>query len=122
MLSQSLVLNEISKVLLDRSIPNNFVVLTSQGKERKLEGHHKIKTSTEKKNRFITLESQDALYMLSHVSLLLGFKFLSILMYAANSSQTLGHFDISALCFSKMPNVHSFYLLSSRPIKQYISY
>lgn len=49
MLSQSLVLNGISRVLLDRSTPNNFVVLTGKGKERKLDGHHKIKTSREKK-------------------------------------------------------------------------
>lgn len=51
MLSQSLVLNEISKVLLDRSIPNNFVARISKGKGRKLEGHNKIRTSTEKKKK-----------------------------------------------------------------------
>lgn len=72
MLSQSLVMNKINKVLLDRNIPNNFVVLTIQGKGRKLEGHRKIKTSTAKNIRFITLESQDALYRLSHFLLLWG--------------------------------------------------
>lgn len=49
MLSQSLVLNEINKISLDRSIPNNFVVQISKGKEKMLEGHNKIRTSTEKK-------------------------------------------------------------------------
>jgi len=44
-----MVLIEIRKVLLDRIIPHNFVVLTSKGKERQLEGYNRIKTSTGKK-------------------------------------------------------------------------
>lgn len=49
MLSQSLVLNEIRKVLLGRSIPNYFVVLTSKGKERNPKVILKLKHLQEKK-------------------------------------------------------------------------
>lgn len=42
--------NEISKVLWDKSIPKIFVILSSKGKEKKLEGCPKVKTSARKNN------------------------------------------------------------------------